>query len=51
VRRIDLAGSGVKDIEWLKDCDEVTWLNLAGCEDVAGWEGLTGLRNLSGRSR
>lgn len=49
VRRIDLAGSNVKDIDWLKECHEVTWLNLAGCEDVRGWEGVGGLSNLSGK--
>lgn len=50
VRRIDLAGSGVKDIDWLKDCGEVTWLNLAGCEGLSGWEGIGHLEKLSGES-
>jgi hypothetical protein len=48
VRRVDLAGSGVTDVGWLKECEDVTWLNLAGCEGLKGWEGVGELKNLSG---
>ncbi|KAK4687716.1 hypothetical protein P7C73_g2401, partial [Tremellales sp. Uapishka_1] len=47
VRRIDLVGSGVKDVSWLKECGEVTWLSLAGCEIETGWEEVGGLGDLS----
>ncbi|WWC98695.1 hypothetical protein V866_005588 [Kwoniella sp. B9012] len=38
VTRIDLAGSGVKDVSWLKDAKGVTWLSLNGCQIERGWE-------------
>ncbi|WVQ63181.1 uncharacterized protein L199_001332 [Kwoniella botswanensis] len=38
VTRIDLAGSGVKDVSWLKDAKGVTWLSLNGCQIESGWE-------------
>ncbi|WWD08364.1 hypothetical protein V865_006476 [Kwoniella europaea PYCC6329] len=38
VTRIDLAGSGVKDVSWLKDAKGVSWLSLNGCQIERGWE-------------
>ncbi|OCF78510.1 hypothetical protein I204_00450 [Kwoniella mangroviensis CBS 8886] len=38
VTRIDLAGSGVKDVSWLKDAKGVTWLSLNGCQVESGWK-------------
>lgn len=47
VRRVDLSGSGVTDVSWLKGTG-VTWLSLAGCEGVQGWEAVGTLTELSG---
>lgn len=49
VRRVDLAGSGLTDVSWLKGTG-VTWLNLAGCQISEGWEAVGSLTELSGES-
>jgi hypothetical protein len=48
VRRVDLSGSGVTDVSWIKG--GVTWLSLAGCPVEQGWEAVGELKELSGMS-
>lgn len=47
VRRVDLSGSGVTDVSWVKG--GVTWLSLAGCPVEKGWEAIGELKELSGK--
>lgn len=47
VRRVDLEGSGVRDISWLKGAG-VTWLSLSGCGIERGWDAVGSLAELSG---
>ncbi|WVO17296.1 hypothetical protein L204_104988 [Cryptococcus depauperatus] len=46
VRRIDLSGSNVRDVEWLKGLN-VTWLSLANCPVKEGWEAVGSLSELT----
>lgn len=48
VRRVDLSGSGITDVSWIKG--GVTWLSLAGCPVEKGWEAIGDLNELSGTS-
>ena len=48
VRRIDLSGSGITDISWVKG--GVTWLSVAGCPIEKGWEAVGELKELSVKS-
>ena len=47
VRRLDLAGSGCRDVSWLRGLG-LTWLSLAECEVELGWEAVGSLKDLSG---
>ncbi|WVW80975.1 hypothetical protein I302_102966 [Kwoniella bestiolae CBS 10118] len=47
VRRVDLSGSGVRDVSFLKDAKGVTWLSLNGCQIERGWEEVGGLEELA----
>ncbi|WWC65149.1 uncharacterized protein I303_107763 [Kwoniella dejecticola CBS 10117] len=46
VRRLDLSGSGVTDVKWLKGTG-VTWLSLNGCQIQEGWEEVGELQELT----
>ncbi|WWC72487.1 uncharacterized protein I206_106449 [Kwoniella pini CBS 10737] len=46
VRRVDLNGSGVTDVRWLKGTG-VTWLSLNGCKIEHGWEEVGDLQELT----
>ncbi|ORX41130.1 hypothetical protein BD324DRAFT_43502 [Kockovaella imperatae] len=46
VTRLDLEGSGVTDIEWLKG-SRVTWLSLKGCQVERGWDAVGALGGLT----
>ena len=47
VTRIDLEGSRVTDVSWLRGT-KVTWLSLAGCAVTEGWDAVGLLADLSG---
>ena len=49
VTRLDLEGSGVTDVSWLKG-SKVTWLSLKGCQLEKGWDAVGSLDALSGQS-
>ena len=48
VTRLDLEGSGVTDISWIKGSG-VTWLSLKGCTIESGWDAVGSLDGLTGK--
>ncbi|KAL7422715.1 hypothetical protein Q5752_002007 [Cryptotrichosporon argae] len=46
VRRLDLEGSGVTDLSWVRGSG-VTWLSVKGCRGITGWDAVASLDELS----